>query len=158
VWRSTVSLYFKSDLSSSLVSCIYHIPVCNDQAMNNSASSTPKRISVAKLRPRNRRCCRVFPLPVSSKRVRAGLRLLPIIVLLSLFAVAIYGGIPASYRDVRRKERALPQHRWEVACPWGRMSMKRRCYEGVPDKDGRYFLRFPDHLWGHGFNNALQEA
>ncbi|KIM37719.1 hypothetical protein M413DRAFT_30654 [Hebeloma cylindrosporum] len=136
----------------------------DEKRPHNAVRSSPKPTIFSKLRVRNLGCCHLFFLPKSSRLLRASLRVirfLPVIVLSTLLSilvtVIIYGGIPASYRDVRRRERALPQHRWEL-CPRGRMSMKRSCHEGVPEEDGRYFLRFPDHVWGHGLNNVLQEA
>jgi hypothetical protein len=142
-----------------------HSGLIDEGPPENAVRTTPKPTLAIYLRPRNRGCCRVFPLPKSSRLLRAALRSirsLPAILLSTLLSllivVVIYGGIPATYRDVRMRERALPQHRWEIACPWGRMSMKRGCYEGAADEDGRYFLRFPDHVWGHGLNNVLQEA
>ncbi|KIJ93493.1 hypothetical protein K443DRAFT_684529 [Laccaria amethystina LaAM-08-1] len=47
--------------------------------------------------------------------------------------------IPPSYQDIRRYERNLPQH-------------------SVGIGERRRYLRFPDHIWGHGLNNILQEA
>lgn len=47
--------------------------------------------------------------------------------------------IPPSYQDIRRYERNLPQHSVDIG-------------------ERRRYLRFPDHIWGHGLNNILQEA
>lgn len=47
--------------------------------------------------------------------------------------------IPPSFQDIRKYERNLPQHSI-----------------GIGEK--RRYLRFPDHIWGHGLNNILQEA
>lgn len=47
--------------------------------------------------------------------------------------------IPPSYQDIRRYERHLPQH-------------------SVGIGERKRYLRFPDHIWGHGLNNILQEA
>jgi hypothetical protein len=133
----------------------------------NAVQNTSKPTLAANLRLRNRGFFRVFPLPKSSRLLRAALRSirpLPVLIISTLLLVSwliivvIYGGIPASYWDVRLRERAFPQHRWEAACPRGRKSMKRGCYEGALDEDSRYFLRFPDHVWGRGFNNVFQEA
>ena len=54
----------------------------------------------------------------------------------------LWSGIPPSYSDIREFERRLPQH--DLALPF-------------PEGDKGMYLRFPDHLWGHGLNNVLQE-
>ncbi|KAF8801778.1 hypothetical protein BYT27DRAFT_7114216 [Phlegmacium glaucopus] len=60
--------------------------------------------------------------------------------------VLVYGGIPPSFRGIQAYENTLPQHNWS---------------KGVESKlSGAYdekYLSFPDHMWGHGFNNILQE-
>lgn len=62
---------------------------------------------------------------------------------LALLACGIlWSGIPPSYESIREFERHLPQHDLSLPFPEG--------------KDGMY-LRFPEHLWGHGLNNVLQE-
>lgn len=62
------------------------------------------------------------------------------------FALVVMGvlwsGIPPSFDMIRQYERSLPQHNISLPSP-----------EGV---NGMY-IRFPDHLWGHGLNNVLQE-
>ncbi|KAJ6606973.1 hypothetical protein B0H10DRAFT_2228380 [Mycena sp. CBHHK59/15] len=53
-----------------------------------------------------------------------------------------WGGVPPSYADVHAYERALLQHNMTTVVLVG---------------SGARFLRFPDHLWGHGLNKILQE-
>ncbi|KAL5526206.1 hypothetical protein ACEPAG_7545 [Sanghuangporus baumii] len=66
--------------------------------------------------------------------------------LASILAFLVFGvlwsGIPPSYETIREFEHHLPQHDLSLPFPEG--------------KDGMY-LRFPEHLWGHGLNNVLQE-
>ncbi|KAA1467001.1 hypothetical protein DENSPDRAFT_831947 [Dentipellis sp. KUC8613] len=62
--------------------------------------------------------------------------------ILFVVSVLLWGGIPPSYSDIRAYEKALPQHNLSLPSP-----------EGAHGQ----FLRFPDHLWGHGLNNVLQE-
>ncbi|KAH8107446.1 hypothetical protein DFH11DRAFT_1189477 [Phellopilus nigrolimitatus] len=54
----------------------------------------------------------------------------------------LLSGVPPSYDSIREFEKRLPQHNLSLPFPEG--------------KDGLY-LRFPEHLWGHGLNNVLQE-
>ncbi|KAF9535405.1 hypothetical protein CPB83DRAFT_830430 [Crepidotus variabilis] len=65
-----------------------------------------------------------------------------------LFATFILwnGGIPPSYADIRAQERSLPQHRWQPQRPAKYIT------------EGPKFIRFPDHYWGLGLNNILEEA
>ena len=59
-------------------------------------------------------------------------------------AVVAYGGIPPSFSRIKTYEHSLVQHDWSVQ----------------PNSSGDYeekYISFPDHLWGHGFNNVLQE-
>ncbi|KAG6841097.1 hypothetical protein C0991_001904 [Blastosporella zonata] len=63
--------------------------------------------------------------------------LIPIFLLLGV----LWSGIPPSFEDIREFERSLPQH-----------------YITQALVEHRPYLRFPGHLWGHGFNNILQEA
>ncbi|KJA26687.1 hypothetical protein HYPSUDRAFT_63904 [Hypholoma sublateritium FD-334 SS-4] len=95
-----------------------------------------------------------------------------------LGVILIYGGIPPSYSEIRAAERALPQHHWDWDKWKGAKSSERvaphlvrggtlpgsvngvgagQSAESLTAYDERY-LRFPDHLWGHGLNNVLQEA
>ena len=64
----------------------------------------------------------------------------------SVFAFLVLGvlwsGIPPTYENIREFERRLPQH--NVSLPF-------------PEGENGMYLRFPDHLWGHGLNNILQE-
>ena len=59
-----------------------------------------------------------------------------------LVAGVLWSGIPPAFDDIREFERRLPQHDLALPSPEGREGM---------------YLRFPDHLWGHGLNNVLQE-
>jgi len=61
-------------------------------------------------------------------------RVLVVLPFLFLFIV-LCSGIPPTYNDIRSFEQTLPQHNLSAL-----------------------YLRFPDHLWGHGLNNFLQEA
>ena len=54
----------------------------------------------------------------------------------------LWSGVPPSFSDVREFERRLPQHDLSLPFPEG--------------EKGKY-LRFPEHIWGHGLNNVLQE-
>lgn len=101
-----------------------------------------------------------------------------LIPVLLLGVILIYGGIPPSYSEIRAAERALPQHHWDWDKWKGAKSSERvashlvrggtfpgsvngiaagQSAESLIAYDERY-LRFPDHLWGHGLNNVLQEA
>ncbi|KAJ6622578.1 hypothetical protein B0H10DRAFT_2013356 [Mycena sp. CBHHK59/15] len=68
--------------------------------------------------------------------------LLLAVILVLLVCGVLLSGIPPSYADIRAFEAALPQHNLSLAA----------------QPDGPRYLRFPDHLWGHGLNNVLQEA
>lgn len=78
---------------------------------------------------------RVFP---SSKRALMVLVLVPI-----LFALLVigYGGIPPSFSRIKAYENSLEQHDWSK----------------LKFSNEHKYLSFPDHVWGHGFNNVLQE-
>ena len=69
------------------------------------------------------------------------LLLLLLVLFLLLVVVILAQGIPPDFHDIRDFERALPQHNLSD-----------------PALDDARFLRFPDHLWGHGLNNVLQQA
>jgi len=69
-----------------------------------------------------------------------------------LVLVLVYGGIPPSYSDLRAQERALPQH------DWSRRPTEVLTKYVTAGEEGQRYLRFPDHLKGHGFNNILEEA
>lgn len=73
------------------------------------------------------------------RRVLLGLAAIPVLLALGI----LWSGIPPDYADIREYERTLPQHNLSLPYPEG--------------QDGLY-LRFPDHLWGHGLNNILQET
>ncbi|KAF8890960.1 hypothetical protein BD779DRAFT_1469046 [Infundibulicybe gibba] len=63
------------------------------------------------------------------------------VVPLSLLACTnIYHHIPPRHKSTWTYEKNLPQHQCaQTGCP------------------GRTYIQFPNHLWGHGFNNVLQE-
>jgi hypothetical protein len=79
-----------------------------------------------------RACCTV-------RRVLVSVALIPLLVLI----VILWHGIPPSFADVREFEKRLPQHNLSLQFPEGEEGM---------------YLRFPGHIWGHGFNNILQET
>lgn len=96
--------------------------------------------------------------------------ILIIIPVLVSAAVLVYGGMPPSYSNARLRERMLPQHQWDrdVRSRIGGL-VKGGMKFGDVNLDGieilttemygeERYLRFPDHLWGHGLNNVLQEA
>ncbi|KAF9475376.1 hypothetical protein BDN70DRAFT_841049 [Pholiota conissans] len=94
--------------------------------------------------------------------LRRGLYATLLTPLFILVLVILYGGVPPSYSDVKRKEWALPQHHW-VSTISRMMGGTRgaRSMRGVEEEDSEaheIYLRFPDHVWGHGLNNVLQEA
>ena len=69
--------------------------------------------------------------------------LLFVVSVFSLLSLGVlWSGIPPSYNNIRRFENKLPQHNKNLPFPEGQ--------NGV-------YLRFPEHLWGHGLNNVLQE-
>ncbi|KAF8651104.1 hypothetical protein AX16_004879 [Volvariella volvacea WC 439] len=70
---------------------------------------------------------------------------------------ALEGG--ADYDTTRSKSPPLSSRRgvpadYEVFREYERRIMENRYGDGV----GERYLRFPEHLWGHGFNNVLQET
>jgi hypothetical protein len=71
------------------------------------------------------------------RRTLTMLSLVPFLLVL----IVLWSGIPPSFDDIRTFERNLPQHNLTTAAAAGGM-----------------YLRFPDHLWGHGLNNILQET
>ncbi|TFY73193.1 hypothetical protein EWM64_g10819, partial [Hericium alpestre] len=82
----------------------------------------------------SRRCFRIFTV----RHIFATLAGIFTLLLIGLF----WSGVPPSYSEIREFERRLPQHNISLSLPEGRQGK---------------FLRFPDHLWGHGLNNVLQE-
>lgn len=78
------------------------------------------------------------------------------------FSILWWGGIPHSYADIRRMERMLPQHRWKdvrVDSSTGELVDPRSGQRVNWEEDaGEGYLRFPNHLWGHGLNNVLEEV
>ncbi|KAG6916157.1 hypothetical protein DXG01_008209 [Tephrocybe rancida] len=71
------------------------------------------------------------------RRILVFVALIPVFL---LFGV-LWSGIPPSFEDIHDFEGSLPQH-----------------YITQALAENRPYLRFPDHLWGLGFNNVLQEA
>ncbi|KAG6837082.1 hypothetical protein H0H93_014974 [Arthromyces matolae] len=84
-------------------------------------------------RSRFQRCLR----HLTFRRILVFLALIPFLLLLGV----LWSGIPPSFEDIRQYERSLPQH-----------------YVTQALEEGRQYIRFPEHIWGHGFNNVLQEA
>lgn len=78
---------------------------------------------------------RFFP---SLKRTLTVIFLIPIV--LGMLVIA-YGGMPPSFSMIKAYENSLAQHDWSKLKP----------------SLGHKYLSFPDHIWGHGFNNVLQE-
>lgn len=105
-----------------------------------SSRSSWKRLAIC-------RCLRVLTL----RRILHITLCVPLVLVL----VILWFGIPPSYTDIRAFERRLPQHDWQGTSR-SRLKSKVGPLEGI-EGEGR-FLRFPDHVWGHGFNNILQEA
>ncbi|KAG5646729.1 hypothetical protein DXG03_002411 [Asterophora parasitica] len=71
------------------------------------------------------------------RRVLVFVALIPFLLAIGV----LWSGIPPSYKGIRAFERHLPQHNVTEALT-----------------EHRLYLRFPDHIWGHGLNNVLQEA
>ncbi|TFK34536.1 hypothetical protein BDQ12DRAFT_700367 [Crucibulum laeve] len=71
------------------------------------------------------------------RRLLVLLSMIPVLLLVGV----LLSGIPPRYKDVRSYERHLPQHNTTEA-----------------RAERRKYIRFPDHLWGHGLNNILQES
>ncbi|KAF8223037.1 hypothetical protein L208DRAFT_1445776 [Tricholoma matsutake] len=94
----------------------------------NGLPSTQRR-----RRSRLQRCLHHLTL----RRILIFLAMIPFLLVLGV----LWSGIPPNFEDVRTFERLLPQHNLTRA----------RATHGK-------YLRFPDHLWGHGLNNILQEA
>ncbi|KAF6744124.1 hypothetical protein DFP72DRAFT_826345 [Ephemerocybe angulata] len=96
------------------------------------------------------------------RRLAQSLGLVLTTVLVSLTcAVLGWGGIPRSYEDIRRLESALPQHRWEevrVGTNGELVDVETGKRFDWEEDAGAGYLRFPDHIWGHGFNNVFEEA
>jgi hypothetical protein len=96
---------------------------------------------------------RINGLPSAQRRRRSRLqrclhhltlrRILIFLAMIPLFLVLgiLWSGVPPNFEDVRTFEKLLPQHNLTRA-----------------RVEHRKYLRFPDHLWGHGLNNILQEA
>ncbi|EGO04120.1 hypothetical protein SERLA73DRAFT_175890 [Serpula lacrymans var. lacrymans S7.3] len=72
------------------------------------------------------------------RRLLIAIALIPVVLVIAI----LWPGIPPSYDDIRLYERRLPQHDLSLS--------------SQANPPNRY-LRFPGHLWGHGFNNILQE-
>ncbi|KAG5635334.1 hypothetical protein H0H81_011688 [Sphagnurus paluster] len=74
---------------------------------------------------------------ITFRRILFFIALIPFVLAIGI----LWSGIPPLYNDIRTFEQHLPQHNATQALAERRM-----------------YLRFPDHLWGHGLNNVLQEA
>lgn len=61
-------------------------------------------------------------------------------VVIVFVCAVLVSGIPSLYGDVRRFEHILPQHSAVVAR-----------HSNVK------YISFPNHIWGHGWNNVLQQ-
>ncbi|KAH8105531.1 hypothetical protein DFH11DRAFT_1518929 [Phellopilus nigrolimitatus] len=75
---------------------------------------------------------------VTLRRLIFFVLLLPVLLVLGI----LWSGVPPSYDSVRQFEKRLPQHNLSLPFPEGENGM---------------YLRFPEHLWGHGLNNVMQE-
>lgn len=75
----------------------------------------------------------IFCFSCTKRRLFFILICIPLLVL----GGVMVSGVPPDYEDIRAYERHLPQHN--------------------TTHEGGMYLRFPDHLWGHGLNNILQE-
>ena len=100
------------------------------------------------VRPRSR--SRPYSLPIFARMApllrRFTLRRIVTLTFTVLFTLALgvlSSGIPPSYSECYELERNLPQHNLQLLPPEG---------------ESARFLRFPDHIWGHGLNNILQEV
>ncbi|KAF9035542.1 hypothetical protein BJ165DRAFT_1509905 [Panaeolus papilionaceus] len=97
-----------------------------------------------------------YPRPLSSPRrilstLLWALLAAPVVLLV---CVLLYGGVPPGYGDVRRAERA-----WiDFHAGAGRLGGAGGGAGVEGEEEGRGYLRFKDHIWGHGFNNVLQEV
>lgn len=82
--------------------------------------------------------------------VRSSIQLLLTVFFILVTFILSYGGVPPNYSDLKLAEKSLPQHDWD----W------RKCYvdsKRVGKQDPKY-LRFADHIEGHGINNVIQES
>lgn len=88
------------------------------------------------------------------------LLLITVPLLLLVCGILWWGGVPRSYRDIRRIERELPQHRWkdvQVDSSGELIEKGSGKRFDIEQEAGEGYLRFPNYLWGHGFNNILEE-
>ncbi|KAF8147861.1 hypothetical protein B0H34DRAFT_277178 [Crassisporium funariophilum] len=102
----------------------------------------------------------VSPIPHAFASPKRALLVILLVMLstplvLGLLVVA-YGGLPPSYAGIRMYERSLPQHDWSKRVEVTRRPLPTKGSSSTNRKP--MYLRFPDHLWGHGLNNFLQEA
>ncbi|KAF9001305.1 hypothetical protein BDQ17DRAFT_1244641 [Cyathus striatus] len=110
----------------------------------SSSSSLSSPTTSLPRRKKWRRVPRITP-----RRVVCVLLSIPVLLALGV----LWSGVPPLYEDVRRYEKRLPQHAWGVL-EKGRNETEGR---GRGGDEGELYLRFPGHIWGHGFNNVLQE-
>lgn len=105
---------------------------------------------------RRRRRCAIGATP---KRVFQAL--LSGLFLLVLFILS--HGIPPSYQEFRKYEMELLgsagsiNWRWKLREVDSGIPSGWRGHHDADDEEERY-LWYPDHVWGHGWNNFLQEA
>lgn len=111
------------------------LPNGNTHHRSSSSISTPWRTTLS----RSPRIILHACFPCTLRRILVSLSIIPLILVTGI----LWSGVPPSYDDIREYERRLPQHSLSLAAPEG--------------EEGAY-LRFPDHLWGHGLNNILQET
>ncbi|PPQ74129.1 hypothetical protein CVT24_012841 [Panaeolus cyanescens] len=106
---------------------------------------------------------------VISRRILSKvIQLCMIASLLLLTAVVIYGGVPETYGYLRKKDTQL-WNLWSsrTGTVAGRANGVESLHAGqvgrladtaTNDTEKEMYMRFPNHVWGRGFNNVLQEA
>ncbi|KAF6756203.1 hypothetical protein DFP72DRAFT_1008234 [Ephemerocybe angulata] len=83
---------------------------------------------------------------------------------LMTWATLWQGGFPQSYTDILKLEIDLPQHQWEDTQLTAEGKLVQVQHNGELKfvdwgRDaGEGYIRFPDHLWGQGFNSIFQEG
>ena len=117
----------------------YELVPNNEEGLPTRRASPTPRKQQQPFRPRSPRALCFACLHLLTPR-----RILTFVIcVFSFLAIGIlWSGVPPSYENIREFERRLPQHNLSLPFPEG--------------KDGMY-LRFPEHLCGHGLNNIMQE-
>ncbi|EJD06309.1 uncharacterized protein FOMMEDRAFT_16926 [Fomitiporia mediterranea MF3/22] len=133
-WEGVARRFFNSQRRSGEH---YELVPSEDGLPTRRASPTPWRPQSFRFRSLRVVCFACLHL-LTLRRIFAFL----LTVLAFLVLGILWSGIPPSYASIREFERRLPQHNVSLPFPEG--------------KDGMY-LRFPEHLWGHGLNNIMQE-